>query len=122
MYHIVKQIHVILVIISVALFQVRYWRIKYLQQQPSRIIRTAPHIIDTLLLSAGIYLAWLAGYSPFNSTWFLVKIIAVISYILLGLIAMRSNGVKQWLSYFLATATVLFIMLVAHLKTAWPFP
>ncbi len=122
MYIIVKQMHVILVIISVALFQVRYWRIKFLQQETNKLSKVMPHVVDTLLLIAGVSLAWLGGFSPFNSHWLLVKIIAVVAYILLGFIAMRNVGLKQWLAYLLATIIVLYIMSVAHLKTVWPLP
>lgn len=122
MYLIVKQLHVILVIISVSLFQVRYWQIKYRNRQPNGFYKIAPHLIDTLLLSAGVYLAFLAGHSPLDSVWFGVKLLAILGYIVLGFVAMKTTGVKQWLAYVLATFTVLYVMLVAHFKSPSPLP
>ncbi|MCX7552304.1 SirB2 family protein [Marinicella sp. S1101] len=122
MYLIVKQIHIILVIISVSLFQLRYWRFKYPNHKPSRLYKIAPHLIDTLLLTSGVFLAWLAGFSPFHVGWFGIKLLAVLSYIILGFVAMKTTGVKQWLAYVLASFTVLYVMLVAHFKTPTPLP
>lgn len=122
MYLIVKQFHIILVIISVSLFQFRFWKFKYQQPTSNQFYRIIPHLIDTLLLTSGIYLAWLAGFSPLHTSWFGVKLIAVIAYIVLGIVAMRTSGFKQWLAYGLATLTVLYVLLVAHLKTTWPMP
>lgn len=122
MYLILKQIHITLVSISVALFQIRYWRTKYLKHQPNPIMRVLPHIIDTFLLSAGVLLIWLARFSIQLNNWLGIKLFAVVVYILLGFVAMKSAGWKQWLAYWLATLTVLYIMLIAHFKTPWPLP
>lgn len=118
MYPIIKYIHIILVVTSVALFQLRFWRKKL----DTKFYRVLPHIIDTLLLISGISLAWLVGFSPMNSSWLLFKLVAVVMYILFGAMAMRSDGVIKWITYFAATLTVVYILLVANLKTPWPLP
>lgn len=118
MYPIIKYIHIVLVITSVALFQVRFWREKH----STKFFRVLPHVIDTFLLLSGVTLAWLVGFSPMNSPWLLFKLIALVAYILLGAIAMRSSGSMKWLSYSLATLSVVYILLVANLKQPWPLP
>lgn len=120
MYFIVKHIHVVLVVASLAFFQIRYWRYKHFNFQPKRVFKILPHIIDTLLLISGIGLATLTGFSPHNTDWLLFKIIAVVLYIILGIIAMRADGVTSKTSYALATLTVIYIVLVAFNKVPWP--
>ncbi len=121
MYPIVKQSHVILVLISVALFQLRYWRYKVPKQTPPKLIKISPHVIDTLLLISGVALAVMAGFSPLNSGWLLAKLLALVIYILAGTWAMKASGQRQWNAYLLATVAVIYMLLVATHKLAWPW-
>lgn len=120
MYPIVKQLHVILVITSITLFQFRYWRFQVYKQTPHRFFKVLPHGIDTLLMLSGIGLAVMAHISPINSSWLLYKLLLLLAYILLGTLAMKRQGMTQWLSYLLASAVVLYMLLIAYHKTAWP--
>lgn len=120
MYPIVKQLHVILVITSITLFQFRYWRFQVYKQTPHRFFKVLPHGIDTLLMLSGISLAVMAHISPINSSWLLYKLLLLLAYILLGTLAMKRQGMTQWLSYLLASAVVLYMLLIAYHKTAWP--
>ncbi|MGJ8662167.1 MAG: SirB2 family protein [Marinicella sp.] len=120
MYPIVKQLHVILVITSITLFQFRYWRFHVGQKSPKLIFKIAPHVIDTALLISGISLAVLAHFSPLNTPWLLYKLLLLVGYILLGAIAMKRHGMIQWLSYLLATIFVLTMVLLAMYKSTWP--
>ena len=121
MYLSIKYIHVILVAISVTLFQYRYWRFRYFDQQPGRTLKILPHIIDTLLLISGVYLAWLAGFSPLNSDWLLYKLIALLIYILAGTLAMKKVGIVRWSAYAVSVLAVLYILIAANIKHPWPF-
>ena len=120
MYPIVKQIHVWLVLISITLFQFRYWFFKVRQQTPPRLIRVLPHVIDTLLLSTGIWLAWLLALSPWEVDWLGFKLLALLCYIIMGTLAMKKTTALQWMSYLLATLAVLYMLWVATHKLAWP--
>ena len=119
MYPIVKQSHVILVITSIFLFQFRYWRYQ-VQGNPSHLlIKIAPHVIDTLLLLSGVALAVLAGFSPNNSPWLMAKLIALLAYIIFGMLAMKKSGSIQWGGYFIATLAVFYMISVATYKVIW---
>ena len=55
----------------------------------SRLARTLPHGVDTVLLASALAMAWLAGFTPANSPWLTAKIVALLVYIGLGMLALR---------------------------------
>lgn len=84
-YLLVKTVHVSCVVISISLFAVR--GMLQLQDRPWRqwlVLRLGPHIVDTLLLSSALWLAWLIGQYPFVNGWLTAKVLALLAYILLG--------------------------------------
>ncbi len=121
MYPIVKQIHVWLVLISITLFQFRYWYFKFRAQPVGQVVRILPHAVDTLLLITGVSLAVLALLNPLVATWLGFKLIALLVYIMAGTLAMKKSGSTQWVSYLLATLAVLYMLWTAIHKTAWPW-
>jgi uncharacterized membrane protein SirB2 len=120
MYLIVKHFHVTLAIISITLFQFRYWCYKVRNNQPNRLLRVLPHGIDTLLLLLGTVLAIMASFSPLNSPWLFYKLLALLAYIVFGMLAMKKSGNAQWLFYLAATLAVLYLVSVALTKSPWP--
>lgn len=79
-----------------------------------------PHLIDTLLFASGISLAVMAGFSPQNSAWLLFKLIALLAYIMFGMLAMKKSGTTQWLGYIVATTAVIYMIFAATQKIPWP--
>ncbi len=120
MYFIVKHVHVFLVIVSITFFQFRYWRHRYFNIQPMPLLTVMPHVIDTLLLITGIALAWAAGFTLFNSNWLLVKLLALLVYIIMGYLAMKKTASLQWFAYLIATAAVCYMLIIATTKQPWP--
>ncbi len=120
MYPIIKHTHIILVLLSVVLFQFRYWLFKVRHKTPPVAIKIMPHVLDTLLLVSGISLAWLAGFTPFNSMWLLTKLLALVIYIVAGTWAMKADGRRQWSAYIVATLAVIYMLAVATQKQPWP--
>lgn len=49
----------------------------------------APHLVDTLLLISGLVLAWRARLAPHLVPWFGIKLLLIVVYITLGIIAIR---------------------------------
>lgn len=110
--------HITLALTSPVLFSVRAWRsIRGLD--PARgWLRVTPHIVDTLLLLAGITLAITIRQYPFVNGWLTAKLIGLIAYIGVGHAAVRrahSRGGKiaAWL---IGLAIVLYIYAVAVTK------
>jgi uncharacterized membrane protein SirB2 len=54
-----------------------------------RFARTAPHVVDTLLLLSALAMAWTLRLTPGNAPWLTAKIIGLLLYIALGLLALR---------------------------------
>jgi len=88
-----------------------------------RWVKVTPHIVDTLLLASAIVLAVQMHISPFEHSWLMAKIIALLVYIGIGSVALREGRSKQvrvsaWL---LGLATFMYIVSVALTKsvTGW---
>lgn len=81
-------------------------------------LKIAPHIVDTVLIVSAITLLLQASLNPLNTPWLLAKIVALIIYIGLGLIAFRfasSRSVALW-SWGMAIMVFCYILAVAVTK------
>lgn len=93
----IKHAHMMFAIISITLFMLRAWlavpspaRIK------SKLLKILPHIIDTLLLAMGVWLAVLSKQIPFdNSPWLTAKVIGLVLYIVVGTIAIKRGKTRN---------------------------
>lgn len=84
-----------------------------------RLIKIAPHIIDTLLLGSAIWLAVQYGLSPGETPWLLAKIIALLVYIGLGTVALKRGKTKRIriVAWVAALFTFAYIVAVAMTKS-----
>lgn len=100
----VKYLHVTCVVLSVSLFVVRA-ALELLAQpwRQWRLLKVAPHLIDTVLLTSALWLAWRIGQYPFVNGWLTAKVLALLAYILLGMRALgKRTPQRQRLPFFLA--------------------
>lgn len=117
-----KYIHLSCVALSFSLFWLRgFWLLRNSSIIRQRWVRVIPHSVDTLLLVSAIWLAWQLGYSPANSPWLAAKIIALMVYIGLGILAFRiirthSARLMIWLA-----AQLVFFYIAATAITHDPF-
>lgn len=84
----------------------------------SRAAKTVPHIVDTVLLTSAVVLAWLAAINPLSAPWLMAKLGGLTVYVLLGMLALRPAmplplRTGAWL---LALATFGYIVSVAISK------
>lgn len=96
MYALVKYVHVISVVLSLAGFFVR--GLLMMRDSPllsARWIRVLPHVNDTILLIAALTLAWMSGQYPFVAAWVTAKVFGIIAYIILGTLALRAAGTRR---------------------------
>lgn len=85
-----KLIHISSVVLSFSLFFMRgIGRLRGSPIMQQRWVKIAPHSVDTVLLVSAVLLAIQLGYSPINSPWLTAKIIALLFYIGLGMVAFR---------------------------------
>jgi uncharacterized membrane protein SirB2 len=83
-----------------------------------RAAKTVPHVVDTVLLASAIALAWMLGISPRTAPWLMAKVIGLLVYIGLGLVALRPSNPRRvraaaWIA---ALATAGWIVSVAITK------
>jgi len=91
----VKYVHLAAVAASFALFFLRgLWMMLDSAQLRRRWVRIVPHVSDTLLLAAGIWLAFMLREAPGASSWLTAKIVALPVYIALGILALRPGRTK----------------------------
>ncbi|MDO8250152.1 MAG: SirB2 family protein [Rhodoferax sp.] len=117
----VKHLHVTCVVLSISLFALR--GTLELTSQPwrqGRLLRVAPHIVDTVLLGSALWLAWRIGQYPFVDAWLTAKVLALLLYIVLGMRALARNTPQaQRLPYFAgALLSVGYILGVALTRSA----
>jgi uncharacterized membrane protein SirB2 len=117
----VKTIHVAFVALSFAGFFIRgIWMLRDSTLLRQRWVRITPQVVDTVLLVSAIVLAVQLRYSPMEQPWLMAKIIALVMYIAVGLVALRFGSSKRvrlsaWL---LGLFTFMYIVSVAFSKSA----
>ncbi|PZP28882.1 MAG: invasion protein [Roseateles depolymerans] len=55
----------------------------------SRAAKTLPHMVDSVLLLSALLLAWMLRLTPDRAPWLLAKIVGLVLYVGLGVIALR---------------------------------
>lgn len=100
----VKYLHISCVVISISLFVLRgMLQLKSTPWRQWRLLRVAPHVVDTVLLSSALLLTWRIGQYPFVDGWLTAKVLALLVYILLGMRALgRNTPQTQRLPFFVA--------------------
>jgi uncharacterized membrane protein SirB2 len=97
---VVKHVHIVCVVLSISGFCLRGWlmmkKSALAGRQPERRwLRILPHVNDTILLAAALTLMVLIGQYPFVDTWLTVKIFGLITYIILGSLALKPGRSPQ---------------------------
>lgn len=124
MYETLKWLHVAAVIASGTGFVAR--GALMLARSPlleARFVRVAPHVIDTVLLSAAIAMTVLAEISPHAHPWLAAKIVGLIVYIVLGAVALRYGRTRRVRALALVGALAAFAYIVGtalQRDPAWP--
>lgn len=89
----------------------------------ARAARTLPHLIDSVLLASALTLAWMLRLTPIEAPWLMAKIIGLLLYIGLGIVALKSGRPRAvrgpaWLA---ALLVVGWIVSVAVTKNPFGF-
>lgn len=125
-YLFVKTVHVTCVGLSISLFLLR--GTLQLQSRPWRqwrLLRVAPHLVDTVLLGSAVWLAWRSAQYPFEQNWLTAKLLALLLYIVLGHYALGKNTpqARRPLFFVAALLSVAYIVGVALTRSpTWQLP
>jgi len=120
----VKHIHLTCAALSISLFLLRgVLMLRHSATLQQRWLKITPHIVDTLLLASALTMvAWSAQY-PFVQSWLTAKVLALLAYIVLGMIALkRGKTASIRLMAFIAALLVFsYIVAVAITRQALVF-
>ena len=124
MFIVLKTLHVTCAMLSITGYVIRgVWMMRESPWLRKKWVRIAPHVIDTLLLGAGIGLAIRIQQYPFVQGWLTAKVLALIAYIVVGAIGLKYGKTRKiriaaWLG---AIAIFGYIVLVALTHQVLPF-
>lgn len=117
-----KHVHMTAVVLSLALFALRgAWLVLDSPRLGARWVRVAPHLVDTVLLLSALALCATLGQWPFAVPWLTVKVLLLVAYVGLGMLALRPGRPKRVrvAALLLALATFLAMVSVARAHDPW---
>jgi uncharacterized membrane protein SirB2 len=113
MYPLIRNLHTVLAALSIAGFVLRgAWMLRGSPLLRQRLVRTVPHVVDTLFLASGITLLLLLDLPVLQSAWLLAKFAGLFAYIGLGLVALRFGPTPQLRLVAFAGAVAAFAYIV----------
>lgn len=121
MYLFLKHTHMIAAAATLSGFILRgYWMLIESDKLQHRLVRIAPHVVDTVFLLSGAAMIWILNLNPFTQLWLMAKFTGLIAYILLGTIAIKRGPTKQIRTIALVGAVSVFVYIagVALSKSA----
>lgn len=87
----------------------------------TRVVRIAPHVVDSVLLASAIGLALPLRLSPLAQPWLAAKLIGVVAYIGLGAVALRFGRSRRTRIAALIGAIAVFAYIVGTALQRDPF-
>lgn len=120
MYETLKLIHISAAILTISGFVLRAcWMFSESPKLQLKVVRIAPHIVDTVFLLSGIGLIVTLKLPVLTQDWLLMKFVALVAYIVFGAIALgRGKTLRsRTIAFVLALATFAYIAGVALNKS-----
>lgn len=101
MYLAFKNLHLLLAVLSVSLLFIRFGMM--LRSSPMlqhKLLKIGPHVVDTLLILSAVVLMLSINQYPFVNSWLTEKVIALLAYIALAVMALRGRTMAiRWLCF-----------------------
>lgn len=123
-YPVLKTVHVSCVAASYALFFTRgVWMMQESALRQRRWVKIVPHIIDTMLLLSAIGLAAMIRQYPFVNAWLTAKVLGLVLYIGLGMVALKRGRTRRTcvVAWIAAQAVFFYIVAVALKRNPLPW-
>lgn len=110
-----KSLHLLFVVLSLVSF---LGRVALSQFRPEMMqlkwVNIAPHVISSFLLLTGVSLAF--DY-PGDHGWIIAKLVALIGFIVLGIMTLKRTDITRWYAFGGAMLLFAYILKVAVTKT-----
>ncbi len=118
----IKILHLTFILLSISSFVARVF---IAEKQPAMLeqkwLKIGPHILNSLLLLTGFTLVFQGSWLSGEYGWIVAKLIALVAYVGLGIVAIKSEGPLRWKAFAGALACFVYIALVAVSKHAFIF-
>lgn len=124
MYGVWFWVHVSCALLSLAGFLLRgSWMLTDSPLRQARAVRIVPHVVDTVLLTSAVALMVATRQYPFQDSWLTAKLLALLAYIALGMVAFRFGRTPATRSAALLGAVLAggYILMVAVSRSPLPF-
>lgn len=123
-YFLIKHLHITAATLSVFFFMLRaWWSIREAPALGQRWVRVAPHLIDTALLVLGVLLMVMLSMWPHQHPWLAAKLIALLAYIGLGMVAIKrgSSPAIRGMAAIAAILTFIYMLgaAIRHSPISW---
>lgn len=119
----VKTLHITCAILTISGFTLRgFWMLRASPLLNNAWVKVLPHVIDTILLGAGILLAINIHQSPGTHAWLTAKVLGLVAYIVLGTLALKRGETKTVRVTAWIAATLVFFYIVSVAITRSPVP
>ncbi|OBS09244.1 SirB2 family protein [Acidihalobacter prosperus] len=117
------KVHITSAMLSLGGFVTRgVWMLRGSSRLRAPLTRVLPHVIDTVLLLSGLWLAFRLRLSPMQHVWFSAKLTAVVVYIGLGVVALRRGRTKTVRATAWIAALAVFFYIASVALTHRPMP
>lgn len=122
-YLLLKHLHITCVVLSGLGFSMRgWWMWRASPLLGRRLVRTLPHVVDTVLLGSAISMAVLSGQYPFVQGWLTAKLCGLLAYIVFGAIALKRGRTRTIRACFLGLALLAYAYIVSVALTRQVLP
>nr|WP_301282569.1 MULTISPECIES: SirB2 family protein [unclassified Halomonas] len=121
-YFLIKHIHMTAAGLSLALFSLRaWWSVRESPQLQRRWVKLLPHLIDTVLLTAGITLMIMLRAWPTQHPWLAAKLIGLVAYIVIGTLAIKRGRTPTIRAVASLVAIAIFLYIVGAALSHHPW-
>jgi len=118
----IKFFHLIFILLSISSF---VGRVYLAEKNPGMLeqkwIKIGPHVVNSLLLLTGFALVVQGSWLSAEYGWIVAKLVALVAYVGLGIVAIKSQGELRWKAFAGALACFVYIAAVAVTKSAFIF-
>ncbi|MBS1189379.1 MAG: Invasion expression up-regulator, SirB [Rhodocyclaceae bacterium] len=105
----IKHLHITCAILSGFGFCLRgFWMLNGSALLQARWVKVVPHVVDSALLGSALSMVYLSSQYPFVQPWLTAKVFGLLTYILLGMVALKRGRTQRIRGAFFVLALLAF--------------